>query len=113
MNLDNVNAEALWSFNELHTKLVLQCKKWLLDLIAYTEYIVKYTEFLNYTGSDILINVFVRVRDPPTGTLANSLAKEAGLWRPLPQENYITNDMHVPLNVSLDVRLLICKIEAI
>jgi len=41
MNPDNVNTETL---KELHTKLVLPREKWLLDLIAYTEYIVKYTE---------------------------------------------------------------------
>jgi len=49
MNPDNVNAEALWSLKERHTKLVLQHEMRLLDLIAYTENIVKYTKFLNYT----------------------------------------------------------------
>jgi len=47
MNPDNVNAEALQSLKELHIKLVRQRKKRLLDLIAYVEYVVKYTEFLN------------------------------------------------------------------
>jgi len=55
MNPNNADAETLWTLKELHTKLVLQCKIWVLDLIAYTKYIIKYTEFLNYSGSAILI----------------------------------------------------------
>jgi len=39
------------TLKEFHTKLVLQRKKWLPDLIAFTEYDIKHTEFLNYTGS--------------------------------------------------------------
>jgi len=58
MNPDNVNAEALWSLKELHTKLVIQCEKQLLDLIIYMDYVVKYTGFFNYTGSAILISFF-------------------------------------------------------
>jgi len=58
MNPDNVNAEALRPLRELHTKQVLQREKRLLDLMVYMEYAVKYTEFLNYTGSVISINIF-------------------------------------------------------
>jgi len=57
MNPDGVNTEALWLLIELHTKLALQRKKQLLYLIPYMENIVKCKEFLNYTGSAILINV--------------------------------------------------------
>jgi len=39
--------------------LALYKEKWLLDLIAYIKYIVKYTEFLNYTGSDNSIDVLI------------------------------------------------------
>jgi len=46
MNPVNVNAEARQSLTELHRKLVLQHDRRVLDLIAYAEYIIKYTEFL-------------------------------------------------------------------
>jgi len=50
------NAEARRLLKELHTKLVLQREKWLCNLIPYTEYVVKYTEFLNYTRSATYFN---------------------------------------------------------
>jgi len=58
MNSDNGNAEVQRSLKELRTKRVLQREKRLLELIAYTEYVIKYSEFLNYPGSAILTNVF-------------------------------------------------------
>jgi len=47
MNSNNVNTEARRSLKKLHTKLDLQREKWLLELIACMEYVIKYTEFLN------------------------------------------------------------------
>jgi len=58
MNPDNANAEVRQSLKELPTKLVLQGEKRVLDLLAYTKYVVKYMEFFNYTGSAISINIF-------------------------------------------------------
>jgi len=58
MNPDHVNAEALRSLKELHTKLILQREKRLLNLIAHTEYIVKYMEFLKITPEVLFQSTF-------------------------------------------------------
>jgi len=57
MNPNNGNTEALRLLKELHITRVFQCEKQLLILIAYMKYFVKYTNFFNYTGSSISINV--------------------------------------------------------
>jgi len=56
MNPDITNSEARRSLKELHPILVLQYERRVLDLIAYTEYVVKYTIFFNYPESTISIN---------------------------------------------------------